>query len=99
MPIYHCANDPVFGYCKTQPDYDVKPDIKSMENKQGTIDTWTVGGHCRLNKSTCGNFATHIESVPLKDPKLVFTLKAPEQKIGSKKKSKKDKPMQGEFFS
>ena len=94
----HCANDPIFGYCKSKPDYDIQPTLKEIKNEKngGTVDSWYVGGHCKFDKKTCGNYIDHLEINGIENPKMVTTFKPAGH--NTKKKDMKDKPMQGEMF-
>jgi hypothetical protein len=99
MTNIHCANDPVFGYCKGSPDYDEPPIRKEATNKAGLIDTWLAGGHCRRDRFTCEFYSSHMDAHPVVNPKMVLHMgKGSDKESKGKKKGKKDKPEQGSLF-
>jgi hypothetical protein len=101
----HCAHDPVFGYCKREPtpDYDIEPQQHHVQDKDGKdAGFWLTGGHCRLDKATCGFFIGHLEiNDTVKEPNFrIVNKKTGETKeVKTKGKGKKKEQIeQGSLF-
>lgn len=95
----HCANDPIFGWCKDEPEYDEQPIVhESMDRDGKVIGSWISGGHCKYNKETCEHYTTHVEVKIVENPHLRIIKKGGEKVDVTKKKSKKTKAVQGSFF-
>jgi hypothetical protein len=96
--MHRCLQDIVFGYCKSTPDYAEQPTIKTIMDRDGNpVGTRSVGGTCKLDKSSCGNYSNHMDVKVVDNPNLVFKLNGTEGE-SKKKKVKKIKPVQESFF-
>ena len=94
----HCTHDPVFGYCKGIPDFDIQPTKHPVADKDGNpMGEWTSGGHCRRDKDNCELYTNHIE-VKEVESHLVLFGQAKEEKKPEKKTKKVKTIEQGNLF-
>ena len=94
----HCPQDPVFGYCNSEPDFDEQPKRHDVLDKDGNdAGFWLTGGHCKRDKTSCGFFTNHVE---IKGLELIRSgVSTKDGVVETKKKAKKKvTPTQGTFF-
>lgn len=97
MLQWSCIDGRGFGYCTSEPDFDIKPIERKVLDHDGkdTGELIITGGRCKLNRITCGKYlVSKKEDMEFQSKKDVeFHINKPENKtdIDTTKKNNKKK--------